>query len=122
MVGQATQIIFVVTICALINVWILHSGNLEMICLTGFVTFVTWVLVGSFLIYHAQNKMKKWYEYEKYAHNGDELHKLQTRYEKVYEEMLVFGPEGPPHNKQHNKNKKWLDENTELLEYLILRL
>jgi len=57
----------VVTICDVINVNVLHSGNLELICLGGFVAFVVWILVGAFFVYHAQNKMEKWYEYEKIA-------------------------------------------------------
>ena len=53
MMGQGTQIIFIVALCDLLNVGILKSGNLEMIILIGFVTFVTWVLLGAYFVYHA---------------------------------------------------------------------
>jgi len=43
----------VVAICDVINVNVLHSGNLELICLGGFVAFVVWIFVGAFFVYHA---------------------------------------------------------------------
>jgi len=53
MMGQGTQIIVIVTFLALVNTWILHSGNIEIACLAGFVFYCTWVLIGSYFIYHA---------------------------------------------------------------------
>ena len=58
MMGQGTQIIFVVAVCDLLNVNVLHSGNLEIIVLVGFVSFVSWVSMGACFVYHGQNKMK----------------------------------------------------------------
>ena len=84
MMGQGTQIICVVAICDLINSNFLMSKNLQLVIITGFITFVTWVLVGSYLVFHAQNKMEKWYEYERVAHNHKELESLQKRYIKIY--------------------------------------
>jgi len=53
MMGQGTQVIFVVALCDLININVLKSGNLEVIVLTGFVFFCAWVLLGAYYIYHA---------------------------------------------------------------------
>lgn len=76
MMGQGTQVLFVVTLLDLVNVNVLHSGNVELTCLGGFVAYVLWVSIGSFFVYHAQNKMKLWFTYEAIAHNDEELEKL----------------------------------------------
>ena len=68
MMGQGTQVLFVVTLLDLVNVNVLHSGNVELICLGGFVAYITWVLIGSFFVYHGQNKMKVWFTYEALVH------------------------------------------------------
>ena len=72
--------VFVITVVDLLNVNVLHSGNLELVCIGGFVAYVTAVLVGSYFVYHAQNKMEKWYEYEKIANDQEELEKLTSKH------------------------------------------
>jgi len=81
----------VVTVVDLLNVNVLHSGNLELICLGGFVAFVVWVLVGAFFVYHAQNKMKLWFTYEAIAHNEEELEKLRKKQIAIYEKYQATG-------------------------------
>mmetsp|Transcript_13312 Transcript_13312/g.22610 ORF Transcript_13312/g.22610 Transcript_13312/m.22610 type:complete len:367 (-) Transcript_13312:1119-2219(-) len=112
MMGQGTQIIFVVAVCDLININVLHSGNLEMIVLIGFVTFVTWVLVGAYFVYHAQNKMMQWYEFERVANDEEQLEVLMEQYRGIYSKLQSVN--------QLNANK--LGKIREKMEYLVLRL
>ena len=67
--GQGTQIIFAVTLCDLINSIAIKSKNIQQFCLAGFVSYIVWVLIGAFFIYHAQNKMKKFLENEEIAND-----------------------------------------------------
>lgn len=75
----------------LVNVNVLHSGNVELICLGGFVAYVIWVSIGSFFVYHGQNKMKVWYTYEAIAHNEEELEKLKKKYNALYHRYKSTG-------------------------------
>lgn len=86
-----------VAVADLLNVNFLKSKSLAIAIQTGFITFVSWVLVGAFLVFHAQNKMKLWYEYEMYAHNQEELESLKKQYKKIYDKWLAV--------KKINKNK-----------------
>lgn len=112
MMGQGTQVITVVTLCQLLNTWILHSGNLEIACLAGFVFYVAWVCIGAYFIYHAQNKIIKWYEYEKIANDFSALKKLMESYERKYQK----------HKRMNVINEVKLGKIKDTLEYLILRL
>ena len=51
---QGTQVLLVVTILAIANVNFLHSGNVEIATMAGFVGYMIWTLVGYYLIYRAQ--------------------------------------------------------------------
>jgi len=42
----------------------MHSTNLEQMIEAALVAIVLWLLLGSFLIYHAQSQMKIWYRLE----------------------------------------------------------
>ena len=53
LMGQGTQVLFVITLLCFVNINVLHSGNLELCCIGGFVAYIVWVLVGSHLIYRA---------------------------------------------------------------------
>lgn len=112
--GQGTQIIVVIGIVDLLNVGILHSGNLELVVLTGIITFITWILIGAFLVYHAQNKMEQWYEWEKFAHDQDALEKLQGSYDKIFAKYQAGG--------ENPINYKKLEQIRYKMEYLIMRL
>ena len=92
----------------------MHSGNLELVVLTGIITFITWVLIGAFLVYHAQNKMEQWYEWEKFAHDQDQLEKLQSSYDKVFQKYQAGG--------ENPINYKKLESVRYKMEYLIMRL
>jgi len=76
MMGQGTQIIFVVAVTDLVNVNFIKSGILELIVLAGFVFFCAWVLLGAYYIYHAQDQVIQWYEWERIANDTGELAKL----------------------------------------------
>ena len=58
-----------VAVLDLLNVNVLHSGNLEICVLVGFVAFVSWVSMGACFVYHGQNKMKQWQKCE--VRNGE---------------------------------------------------
>jgi hypothetical protein len=102
----------VVAVCDLLNVNVLHSGNLEIIVLVGFVTFVAWVSMGACFIYHGQNKMMVWYQYEKYANDEEELEKLRKTYQRIFDKQQGVGV----------LNKVKLDSIKDKMEYLIMRL
>lgn len=62
-----------------------------MIILIGFISFMTWILIGAFFIYHAQNKMKKWYEYETFSRDNDQLKDLMGKYINIYRKNKAVG-------------------------------
>lgn len=111
MLAQGTQVLFVVTICALINVNVLHSGNLELICMAGFVGFIVWFLIGTYFIYRAQEWMKIWYEYEIIANDPDQLDKIKQKHQEMYDKFAESG----------EIDMKRVDKYGATLEYLILR-
>ena len=77
----------------------------------AFVAVITWILMGAFLVYYAQSRMKKWYMLELYAHDSQQLDKLQRSYAKIYSKQKGVGQVQPK-----------LMSIREELEYLILRL
>jgi hypothetical protein len=111
MMGQGTQVLFVVTLLDLVNVNVLHSGNVELVCLGGFVAYMIWVGIGSYFIYHAQNKMRVWFTYEAIAHNEEELERLQRKHRVLFHKFKT--------NNEVNMAK--VGKIAEPIEYLILR-
>ena len=100
-----------VTICALINVNVLHSGNLELICMAGFVGFIVWFLVGTYFIYRGQGWMQLWYEYEMIANDPEQLEKLQLKHKEMFDEFQETG----------EINWRRVYKYGDQLEYLIMR-
>jgi len=64
MMGQAMYVVFVIAIMDIVNIQAMHSTNLEQMIEAALVAIVLWLLLGSFLIYHAQSQMKIWYRLE----------------------------------------------------------
>ena len=96
----------------MLNVNVLHSGNLEICVLVGFVAFVSWVSMGACFIYHGQNKMKQWYEYEMFANDQEQLEKVRKTYQRIFDKQQGVGV----------LNKVKLDQIRPKMEYLIMRL
>lgn len=111
MMGQGMYVVFVIAICDIINIQALRSANLEQMIEVAFVAVIVWILMGAFLVYYAQSRMKKWYMLELYAHDSQQLDKLQRSYAKIYSKQKGVGQVQPK-----------LMSIREELEYLILRL
>ena len=84
MMGQGLYIVLVIAALDIANIQSLHSANLEVMIEAAFIAIVLWLIVGTFLVYYAQSRMKTWYKYEAYAHNYQEFDKLYQSYDKIY--------------------------------------
>lgn len=89
--GQAMYVVFVIAIMDIVNIQAMHSTNLEQMIEAALVAIVLWLLLGSFLIYHAQTQMKIWYRLEQNAHNSTEFDKLYQQYDKIYKKFESVG-------------------------------
>ena len=112
MLSQGTYLVFVIAVCDILNIQTFHSSSLEQMIEVALVFFVLWVLVGIFLIFYAQSRMRSWFQMEVYAHDKMQLDKLQKQYAKIFSKQKSVG--------QLQSNK--LGNIRETVEYLVLRL
>jgi hypothetical protein len=80
--------VLVIAALDIANIQSLHSANLELMIEAAFIAIVLWLIVGTFLVYYAQSRMKTWYKYEAYAHNYQEFDKLSQSYDKIYRKYV----------------------------------
>jgi predicted ferric reductase len=69
MLSQAMYVVFIIGIFDILNINALHSSSLELMIEASFIAILIWILVGFYIIYYAQAKMKKWYNLEANAHD-----------------------------------------------------
>lgn len=89
MVSQTTFFVFVVAILEIINLEAIHSTNLEITIAAVLLALVLWTLLGIFLIYNAQSRMKDWFEMEKIAHDNDLMDLLKQQYINIYRPYIT---------------------------------
>ena len=91
MLGQAMYVVFVIAIVDILNINAFHSSSLELMIEAAFIAILLWILVGFYIIYHAQNQMKKWYSLEVNAHDSQQLDDLHGIYQDIYVRYEVKG-------------------------------
>lgn len=84
-------VVFIIAILDQINVQSLHSDNLELALATGLLAVVIWVILGYFLVYMGQSKMKKWYELESRIWDQEIFLHLVERYNSIYKQYEALG-------------------------------
>lgn len=112
MLVQAIVMIIIIAIFELINVIGLKSKNLEYALAVFLLIVLLWVMLGYFLIFQAQGKMKHWYELESRINDPSDFRSLVEVYNKIYKQYEAIG------ELKVNKLKKIRED----IEYQIMRL